>query len=143
MKIKFRAPWLKGPYTTSWHFRKSRKSLGLSQDELAAHLGCGRHAISYWETRKEAFVVSHGIPNRLRRICDLDVFWAAEAAEEDAEKPRQTVCGARTREGGQCRTLSVPGRTRCPIHGGKSTGPKTSAGIGRISAAQRRRWQGR
>lgn len=41
---------------------------------------------------------------------------------------------ARTRSGGPCKRNPVPGRTRCHLHGGLSTGPKTSEGLARVAA---------
>lgn len=41
---------------------------------------------------------------------------------------------ARTRSGGQCQRHPVPGRTRCRLHGGLSTGPKTSEDLARVAA---------
>ncbi len=43
------------------------------------------------------------------------------------------LCGARTRAGHPCRALKVPGRKRCRWHGGLSTGPRTAAGIARVT----------
>lgn len=44
-------------------------------------------------------------------------------------------CGARRRRDGKpCRSLNVPGRTRCKWHGGLSTGPKTKNGKARSLA---------
>jgi len=34
----------------------------------------------------------------------------------------------------------VPGKRRCRLHGGLSTGPQTPEGKARIAAAQRERW---
>jgi hypothetical protein len=51
------------------------------------------------------------------------------------------LCGAKTRAGGCCQVRAEPGKARCRFHGGKSTGPKTQAGRGRISEAQRLRWR--
>lgn len=34
-------------------------------------------------------------------------------------------CGARTRSGAPCTRPALPGKTRCKLHGGASTGPKT------------------
>lgn len=45
------------------------------------------------------------------------------------------VCGARTRAGHPCRRQPVPGRSRCPNHGGCSTGPVTAEGRARALAA--------
>jgi hypothetical protein len=49
-------------------------------------------------------------------------------------------CEARCRDGHACRAPSMR-NGRCKLHGGKSTGPKTAAGLARIRAAQRRRWK--
>lgn len=69
-------------------------------------------------------------------------------------KPRR--CDARnkqlvyvTKEGGTrlrspcCRNWALPGRTRCRLHGGLSTGPKTEEGKARVVSAMvegRRAW---
>ena len=44
-------------------------------------------------------------------------------------------CLARTRRGSPCQNPAIGGRTRCKLHGGRSTGPKTSAGRARVIAA--------
>src|SRR5438874_13713175 len=54
------------------------------------------------------------------------------------DRPR---CGAKTRAGRPCRMRVEFGKTRCRLHGGLSTGPKTEAGRARIAEAQRRRWR--
>ncbi len=47
-----------------------------------------------------------------------------------------TQCQARSkRTKQQCRSPAVAGKTKCRIHGGRSTGPKTAAGKARIAAA--------
>lgn len=51
-----------------------------------------------------------------------------------------SACCARTRAGTPCRNYPTPGRSRCRLHGGRSTGPRTIEGRVRISLAQRRRW---
>jgi hypothetical protein len=43
-------------------------------------------------------------------------------------------CGAKTRRGTLCQCPAMA-NGRCRIHGGKSTGPKTKAGIKRIQKA--------
>jgi hypothetical protein len=57
-----------------------------------------------------------------------------------AERDR-SLCCAKTRKGYPCVRRVVPGKRRCPNHGGLSAGPKTEAGKARIAAAQRERWQ--
>mgnify|MGYP004160997863 CR=1 FL=1 len=44
-------------------------------------------------------------------------------------------CLAKTRKGTPCQNPVVTNRNRCRMHGGKSTGPKTSAGRARSIAA--------
>ena len=48
---------------------------------------------------------------------------------------RRPLCGARTRAGGECRMRVVPGKRRCRLHGGLSTGARTAEGRARQLAA--------
>ena len=50
------------------------------------------------------------------------------------ESPLQS-CGARTRRGTACQKPPLNGKTRCRLHGGLSTGPRTAEGKARIAAA--------
>ena len=44
-------------------------------------------------------------------------------------------CGAKTRAGGACQNPAIGGRSRCTLHGGLSTGPRTPEGKARSIAA--------
>jgi hypothetical protein len=55
-------------------------------------------------------------------------------------KPWQVRCGAKTRRGTPCLRRPVPGKKRCPNHGGKSSGPRTPEGKARTLAALRAGW---
>ena len=44
-------------------------------------------------------------------------------------------CGAKTRAGGACQNPTIKDRSRCKLHGGLSTGPRTPAGKARVIAA--------
>ena len=44
-------------------------------------------------------------------------------------------CGAKTRAGGACQNPAIKDRSRCKLHGGLSTGPRTLAGKARVIAA--------
>ena len=44
-------------------------------------------------------------------------------------------CGAKTRKGTPCQKPHLMGKTRCRLHGGLSTGPRTAEGKARIAAA--------
>jgi hypothetical protein len=47
-------------------------------------------------------------------------------------------CGALTRRKTPCQCPAMRGRRRCRLHGGKSTGPRTAAGLER---SRRARWK--
>ncbi|WP_315855983.1 HGGxSTG domain-containing protein [Pseudooceanicola nitratireducens] len=52
------------------------------------------------------------------------------------ERPR---CTAKTRTGSACKHPVSPGKRRCRLHGGASTGPRTEAGKRRIAEGQKKR----
>lgn len=54
-------------------------------------------------------------------------------------KSERPFCHAKRRDGHKCKARVVPGRTRCRMHGGLSTGPKTEEGRERIRESNRRR----
>ena len=56
-------------------------------------------------------------------------------------KKKRPACGARNRNGSHCKARVVPGKRRCRMHGGLSSGPRTAEGRARIAAAQRMRWR--
>lgn len=49
-------------------------------------------------------------------------------------------CGAKTRHGSTCARCPAAGRTRCRLHGGASTGPRTPEGRRRVGDAARARY---
>jgi hypothetical protein len=56
------------------------------------------------------------------------------------QRKDQASCGAQTRQGTPCLVRDTPGKRRCRMHGGLSTGARTAEGKAWIAAAQRRRW---
>ncbi len=54
-----------------------------------------------------------------------------------ADNPVRACCGARTRAGHSCRSAPMP-NGRCRMHGGPSTGPRTSEGLARMRASKLR-----
>jgi hypothetical protein len=54
---------------------------------------------------------------------------------------RRPRCCADTRQGKPCGNRVVPGKRKCRMHGGLSTGPKTAEGKKRIAEAQRAKWE--
>jgi hypothetical protein len=45
-------------------------------------------------------------------------------------------CKARTRHGTECKKPALKGRNRCQLHGGKSCGATTEAGLDRLAASK-------
>jgi hypothetical protein len=45
-----------------------------------------------------------------------------------APNPDKKYCNAKRRDGQQCQSWALKGKTKCRMHGGKSTGPKTPKG---------------
>lgn len=52
-------------------------------------------------------------------------------------KRLQMRCGAKTRTGMPCKMRGVPGKRRCRLHGGLSTGPRTPEGRAKIAESNR------
>ena len=50
-------------------------------------------------------------------------------------EPHEERCGARNRAGKPCRRWPVEGRSRCRLHGGCATGPRTPEGLERLRRA--------
>lgn len=145
-----------------------RKAAGLSQAELAGRVGIGRHAVSYWECKREVERSAWAVERMAQvlalpdapMIVPIRIFFverqqhgtthqdaavlAMLQAVEDQMKAiranRRVRCGAKTRKGAACRMRSEPGKRRCKFHGGKSTGAKTAEGKALIAEAQCRRW---
>jgi hypothetical protein len=82
--------------------------------------------------------------------------WRAKELREDREELRRVIqtlavlvpmlrCGARTRKGSPCQCKPMPGKRRCRLHGGLSTGARSEAGRARLSEIGRRggiaRWE--
>lgn len=55
------------------------------------------------------------------------------------ERRERPTCGARTRAGGECAMRVEPGKHRCRLHGGFSTGP-SDEGRARLSALMKAQW---
>ncbi len=58
-------------------------------------------------------------------------------------KAKRPLCGAKTRAGGNCKAKVVHGKTKCRIHGGLSTGPRTPKGKAAIIASNKKRAKAR
>ena len=74
------------------------------------------------------------------RPCRLMMSIGLDESGEALPKELLPSCGAKTRSGSLCELPVHPGKSKCRLHGGASTGPKTAEGRQRIAEAQRKRW---
>jgi hypothetical protein len=72
----------------------------------------------------------------------LEALFRLAASERSPTTYRET-CGAYARSTGKPCQAPPRANGRCKLHGGKSTGPRTSEGKARIAEANRRRWAAR
>ena len=112
------------------------------------------HVAEMYENLPEELVsrlcpATRHLPDRCKRACfecpEGCCVRFGELGLDDTGEPLEKVlrpkCGARTRSGNPCQAHVVPGKRRCRMHGGLSTGPKTAEGRDRIRQAQKRRWK--
>jgi hypothetical protein len=81
-------------------------------------------------------------------LADVTAFYRRERAEQERMsrlKVNRPRCGSRTRAGGECAAPAVwdakagkPVNGRCRMHGGLSTGPRSTEGRARALANLRR-----
>ena len=149
---------------TGADLKEAREQMGWSQRQLARRADIDRTTVQYWEAKPEIDPRSwamgrmaeafgrrdfsdyyararHGV---LDRNTENDVinrfFTGSTRATLLRISNRRVICGAKTRKGTPCKAKSEPGKKRCRLHGGLSTGPKTEEGRRRIAEAQRKRW---
>jgi len=70
----------------------------------------------------------------VNQASDAALTEAGHATRFGADWPGQR-CGAKTRRGTPCQNPAIKKRSRCKLHGGKSTGPRTAEGKARSIAA--------
>ena len=62
---------------TGPQIKAARRAQGLSQSIMARRIGCSRHAISYWETKKgqiESGSLRWGLPSRMLKVLGIEVL---------------------------------------------------------------------
>lgn len=72
--------------------------------------------------RDARYTASMGLPTVGTWSVDLDAGYWLDG--EELPKPLRPFCGAKCRDGHACLARVVPGKRRCRMHGGLSTGPK-------------------
>ena len=154
---------------TGSDLKNLRQLVGISRRQLGVRIGVHPDTIRYWERKiwanpeanvPELILKEFGVGNfdvsillkseRFRRLFTNPKHEGARSAKvvETKQMDGKTCkpndhnkCAAKTRSGSLCRAKRVPGRKRCRMHGGLSTGPKTDLGRQRISEAQKQRWK--
>jgi len=136
--------------------KAARKALGWSQERLGSLCGISRHSVSATENRTRPIktYAINAFADALNQagaqlvplpiVRDYYTFWPSvdplHAVYRPEPKPKMR-CRAKTRSGKPCKRWPEKGKTRCKLHGGSSTGPKTRTGKQAISEAQKKRWQ--
>jgi len=136
--------------------KQARKALALSRRHLAELCNLHPDTVRYWEKKPlvdyagqapSLMIDKLGIPRppveRTKRKQNQSAFGylvTPKRARHGVLEKQDSKCGANTRKGTKCRANALPGKTKCKLHGGLSTGPKTAEGRKRIAQAQRRRW---
>lgn len=105
--------------------------MGLTREQ-AEHIWIRRILARYARNEGERLLIEAGARVLVDDAMAVRHVWRRPRAE----MPR---CGARTRGGTPCKARALDGRTRCRMHGGLSTGPRTEAGREAIAASNRRR----
>ena len=70
----------------------------------------------------------------MKKVNHIALIEAGHATRFGPDWPGRR-CSAKTRAGGMCQNPAIGSRTRCKLHGGKSTGPKSIEGRARVVAA--------
>lgn len=81
-----------------------------------------------WRSQDEVNVTPHEQRDQMRR----GRLKNGNPSGDFMKAPR---CGARNRRGVPCQSPAMRGKRRCRLHGGKSTGAKTTTGLQRIRMA--------
>ena len=70
----------------------------------------------------------------MNKVNHAELIEAGKATRFGIDWPGRR-CGAKTRSGGACQNPAIKGRSRCKLHGGRSTGPRTPEGKARVATA--------
>ena len=106
---------------------------------LSQVLHRSREAVSYFSTSRPRDAITADLLRAERaRVATYTAKVDAARVELRSTVDNGTTCGARCRDGHACRAPRVPGRRRCRMHGGLSTGPRTPEGMARALEALRR-----
>lgn len=146
-------------FLTAADLREARTLARWSQQDLATRAGVHVQTVKYWESERpgadrtgtacqmmaDAFTAA-GFPARIPTFKRGHAASQLPANQTPTKQGKSTApeiahrCGAKTRKGSPCQMKPQPGKRRCALHGGLSTGPATDAGKARIAEAQRARW---
>lgn len=100
-------------------------------------------ANKHWTAKNRVRLLIAGRGNARRLQGGTETVYPNARAEELKLRNAagKHICGAKTRSGNgaPCQRKPLPGKKRCALHGGLSTGPKTVAGKARSSQNARRR----
>jgi len=127
-----------------YFWRESRWAFGGYSQLVGLAVSCGMKPPSFWRN------ALRGVAEDLRALSRDGWRLRPQAQrrynEPRPKKPERPSCGAKCRSGRPCQAPvywpsgEASPRSRCRLHGGSSTGPKTQEGRTKISNAQKARW---
>jgi len=138
-------PSIKGKSRGS-DLRKARLCYGASIRKVARYAGVSPSTVSRWEGIDFLPLAPTGALRLIARVLRVRLFkrrrpkkgWAHGVPDLVFTFP--SFCKAQTRAGQPCKKRPSPGKMRCRLHGGLSTGPKTEEGRARCKAAALESW---
>lgn len=138
-------PSIKGKSRGS-NLRKARLSYGASVRKVARYAGVSPSTVIRWEGIDFLPLAPTGALRLIAKVLRVRLFYRRRPRKGSAHGVPDLIftfpssCKAKTRTGQRCKNRPTPGRMRCRLHGGLSTGPKTEDGRARCKAAALEAW---
>jgi len=121
--------------------RKACLSYGASVRKVARYAGVSPSTVIRWEGIEFLPLAPTVALRRIAKVLRVRLFHRRRPKKSwvhgvpDLVFTFPSACKAQTRSGQPCKKRPTPGRWRCRLHGGLSTGPKMEEGRARCKAA--------
>ena len=138
-------PSIKGKSRGS-DLRNARLGYGASFRAVARYAGVSPSTVIRWEGIEFLHLAPTVALRRIAKVLRVRLFYRRRQSKGSVHGVPDLVftfpssCKAKTRTGQPCKKRPTPGRWRCRLHGGLSTGPKTEEGRARCKAAALEAW---
>lgn len=126
--------------------RNARLGYGASLRKVARYAGVSPSTVRRWEGIEFLPLAPTGALRRIAKSLRVRLFKRRRPKANKVHGVPDLVftfpssCKAQTRAGQPCKKRPTPGKMRCRLHGGLSTGPKTKEGRARCRATALAAW---